>query len=202
MIAARHPSPPRAAASSKVKGTLLRARMTFLRGQGAEAAERVLRRMSAADQEALRGTILPSAWYPGSLLLRLEMTAVALLARGDRGRLLVEMGRFTATTNLGATGVHRSFVREGDPHFLLRNVPTIYQAQHAGAGRREYERTGDRGAVIRTFDAPEVAADDCLTAVGWLQRGIEVCGGRDPAVVEPLCVARGDPRCEYRCTWS
>ncbi len=204
---ARTSTPPRGtpsarAATAKVKGTLLLARLRFLHGQGAEPADRVLRRMAQADQEALRGRILPSAWYPGALLQRLELTAAALLARGDRGRLFVEMGRFTAGTNLGPTGVHRAFLRDGDPHFLLRNVPTIYHAQHAGAGRREYERTGDRGALIRTFDAPEVDAEDCLTAVGWLERAVELSGGRAPSVVEARCAARGDPCCEYRCAWQ
>jgi uncharacterized protein (TIGR02265 family) len=196
------PPPARAPARSQVKGTLLLARLRFLRGQGDAVAERVLRRMAHADQEALRGTILPSGWYPASLLLRLEMTAVALLAKGDRARLFREMGRFSATTNLGPVGLQRAFLREDDPHFLLRNVPTLYHAQHAGAGRREYERAGDREAVIRTFEAPDADAEDCLTAIGWLQRAIEMSGGREVRVVETACAARGQGRCEYRCAWA
>ena len=53
-----------------VKGTLIIARMKYLRSRGTESAERVLKRMSAADQAVLRGMLLPSTWYPADLLLR------------------------------------------------------------------------------------------------------------------------------------
>src|SRR5690606_13827054 len=88
-----------------VKGTLLIARMKYLRSRGVEATERILQRMPAADQAVLRGMLLPSTWYPGDLLLRLEMTIVAILAKGDRQELFLDMGRFSAETNLGPNGV-------------------------------------------------------------------------------------------------
>jgi len=65
-----------------------------------------------------------------------------------------------------------------------------------------YEKTGDCSAVLRTYDAESVTAEDCLTVVGWHVRAIELCGGRTVEVVETLCRARGAPYCEYRCTWQ
>ena len=187
--------------TGQVKGTLLLARMKYLRSRGSETEERVLRRLSAADQAVVRGTLYPSSWYSADLLLRLEMTIVALLASGDRPRLFLDMGRFSAETNLGLAGVQRPFLKEGDPHYLLSNAPAMYSAQHS-AGRRTYERSGERGAIVRTFDGEEATAEDCLTAVGWFQRAIELSGGREARVVEAQCRARGAAHCEYRCTWS
>jgi uncharacterized protein (TIGR02265 family) len=189
------------AASGKVKGTLVIARMKYLRARGDEDAERVLRRLSAADQQVLRGMLLPSSWYPADLLLRLEMTAAAILSRGDRRQLFLDMGRFTAETNLGPTGVQRPYLKEGDPHFLLRNVPRMYSAQHAG-GVRSYEESGPKGAVVRTVEGEEPNAEDCLTAVGWLRRAIELSGGRIVTVEETRCRARGADSCEYVCRWA
>jgi uncharacterized protein (TIGR02265 family) len=189
------------AAAGNVKGTLVIARMKYLRAQGQEAAERVLRRLSQADQQVLRGMLLPSTWYAADMLMRFEMTIAAVLAKGDRRALFVDMGHFSADTNLGPSGVQRPYLREGDPHFLLRNVPRMYASQHSG-GTRTYEQTGKKSAVLRTLEAGgEVNADDCLTAVGWLRRAIELSGGKSVTVDETRCRATGAPCCEYVCSW-
>jgi uncharacterized protein (TIGR02265 family) len=189
------------AVARTVKGTLVLARMKYLKAQGSDAAERVMRRLSQADQAVLRAMILPSSWYPLDLLMRLEMTIAAVLARGDRRALFLDMGHFSAETNLGPSGVQRPFVREGDPHFLLQNVPRMYATQHS-AGVRVYERTGARSAVVRTVDGDEPDAEDCLTAVGWLTRALELSGARGVAVTETQCRAVGGSCCEYACSWA
>jgi hypothetical protein len=186
--------------AGKVKGTLLLSRMKYLRARGEEACERVLRRMSAADQLLLRGMLLPSSWYDAGLVLRLETTIVALLSRGDRRELFLDMGRFTAETNLGPKGVQRPYLRPDDPHYLLRNVPRMYASQHAG-GVRTYDPLEARGAVIRTVQGEDANPEDCLTAVGWLKRAIELSGGRLVTVDELSCRGRGHDTCEYVCRW-
>ena len=187
--------------AGKVKGTLLIARVKYLRARGDESFERVLRRLSAADQQVVRGMLLPSGWYAADLVLRFEMTIVALLARGERRELFLDMGRFTADTNLGPSGVQRPYLKEGDPHFLLRNVPRMYSAQHAG-GVRTYTFLEAKAAVIRTLDGEDANAEDCLTAVGWLRRSIELSGGRIVTVDETQCRGRGARCCEYVCRWA
>ncbi len=185
----------------KVKGTLLIARMKYLRAKGVDSAERVLRRLSEEDRHVLAEVILPSSWYPAGVLLRLETTIAALLAHGDRHQLFRDMGRFSAETNLGQAGVQRAYLREGDPQFLLRHVPQMYGALH-DTGRREYIQTGERSAVLRTLAAEEARVDDCLTTIGWLERGVELSGGRAVRVVEQECRARGGASCEYHCEWQ
>lgn len=203
MMPAGATSPKHSAMLGNVKGTLVIARMKYLRAQGQEAAERVLRRLSQADQQVLRGMLLPSSWYAADLLLRFEMTIAAVLRKSDRRALFMDMGQFAADTNLGPSGIQRPYLREGDPHFLLRNVPRMYGAQHAG-GVRTYEQTGPRSAVIRTLDdgGAGAEADDCLTAVGWLRRAIELSGGKAVLVDEGKCRSRGAATCEFVCNWS
>lgn len=184
----------------KVKGTLLIARLKYLRAQGLDSADRVLRRLSEDDRRVVGDALLPSSWYPAGVLLRLETTIAALLARGDRHQLFRDMGRFTADVNLAHSGAHRPYLREGDPQFLLRHVPRMYGSQH-DTGRREYVQTGERSAVVRTLEAEEVSVDDCLTTIGWLHRGVELSGGRAVRVVEQICRTRGGAHCEYHCDW-
>jgi hypothetical protein len=183
-----------------VKGTLVIARMKYLRAQGLDSSERVMRRLSQADQTVLRGMLLPSTWYPADLLMRFEMTIAAVLANGDRRTLFMDMGHFSADTNLGPNGVQRPYLKEGDPHFLLRNVPRMYASQHSN-GTRTYEQTGLRGAIVRTLDGDEPDAEDCLTTIGWLRRAVELSGGRAATVDEPQCRAKGASCCEFVVRW-
>ena len=185
----------------KVKGTLLVARLEYLRAQGADSAERVLRRLSEEDRTLLAGALLPGTWYAAGVLQRLENTIAALLARGERQRLYRDMGRYSAEANLGPAGALHTFLRTGDPQFLLRNVPLLYGTQH-DTGRRDYQQTGQRSALLRTLEAEETSVDDCLTTVGWLERGVELSGGRTVRVEERACRATGAAACQYHCEWT
>jgi uncharacterized protein (TIGR02265 family) len=190
-----------AGTKGKVKGALLLARMHYLREQGAGSAERVLRHLTAADKALVTGALLPGNWYPADVLLRLEMTTAAVLANGDRARMFLDMGRVSAEANLGPKGSQRAHMRQGAPQFLLQRVPELYASNHS-TGSRTYETAGPFSAVIRTFGQEAADAEDCLTAVGWLERAIELSGGRAARVVETRCQARGAECCEYRCEWK
>ncbi len=183
-----------------VKGILLGARMKFLQGQGAEAKERVLAKLSQADKAILAGVLLPNTWYAGELLARLETAVADVLVRGSRSQLFLEMGRYSAQTNLSASGTQRAYMRVGDVQFFLSHVPRMYTFAHA-AGRRVYEKTGADSAVIHAFEAGHANAEDCLTTVGWLERGIELSGAKGVRVVETQCRAKGAAHCAYRCEW-
>jgi hypothetical protein len=187
--------------TARVKGALLLARMKYVRGMGPTTARKILDRLPAADRELLDGMLLlPAIWYPADVLHRLDGTIAEVLANGDRAAVLLDLGHFSADLNLGPTGFLRPYLREDDPHGLLREVPRIHASLH-GAGRRTYVWAGDRAAVLRSLGGSGNEGDDCLTTVGWLKRAIELCGGRDVQVVETACLARGGKCCEYRCEW-
>jgi uncharacterized protein (TIGR02265 family) len=189
-----------AAPRAEVKGTLLVARVRYLRSRPDGAFERALAALPEPDGALLRGILLPSSWYPGDLLYRLDGAIASAVGQGDRGRVFFEMGRFSAQTSLGPGGVQRPYLREDDPHHVLERVPRIYLAQHS-AGSRSYHRTGERAAVIRRSAGEAVTADDCLIVAGWLQRAVELSGGAQVQVVERQCQARGGAHCEYALSW-
>jgi uncharacterized protein (TIGR02265 family) len=185
--------------SPRVKGAILGARLKFVRDRGgAVALEKVLARLPAPDRVILSGWILPISWYPLELELRLDDAIAAVLSPGDRASIFLEMGRESAQANL--TGAQAPFVKAGDPHFFLANVPRMYATYHS-QGRRTYEKTGERSAVVKTFDAERVSADDCLTVVGWLERALKLSGAGAPRVSEARCRSGAAPHCEYRCEW-
>ncbi len=184
---------------SRIKGHVLLSRLQYVReAAGEPGLAAVLGNLSAEDRAVLTGMILPVTWYPLDLNLRLDAAIAAALSPEDRSRVFLEMGRASAEQNL--KGVHRAYVRDGDPHFLLSAAPRIYAAYYA-VGSRSYEKVGEKAAVLRTVGAETASATDCLTVVGWHQRAIELCGGQDVRVEETQCRARGAQHCEYRCEW-
>jgi uncharacterized protein (TIGR02265 family) len=184
-----------------VKGTLLLARMKYVRSKGEDAVQKVLEQLPPEDVGVIRGMLLPSSWYPWDLVQRLEASIVAVFGHGNRAELFRDMGRAAATANLTGNGTQRVYLRPGDPHFVLKNSPHVYATSHS-SGRRTYEQVGEHAAVLKTADcADRPNIEDCLTTVGWLTRAIELAGGRRVTVVEVQCRARGAACCEYRCEW-
>lgn len=161
----------------------------------------MLERVPPGDRVTLQGMLLPSVWYPAEVLQHLEATAADVLAGADdRDRLFRDMGRFSAALNLGPGGMQRPYVREGDPHFLLQNVPRLYGSQHSH-GHRVYEWLGATSARLSHFDTEPANPDDCLTTAGWLEEAVAACGGRAPTVVERHCRASGAVSCEFAIDW-
>jgi uncharacterized protein (TIGR02265 family) len=185
---------------SRIKGGVLISRLNMLRHHGGQArVDEVLRRLPPEDQAVLRKMILPIAWYPLELNLRLDSAIAEVMSPEDKRQAFIDMGRASAEEALH--GAQHVFVRPGDPQFLLSQAPQIYRFYYA-VGSRTYERTGDSAAVLRTFGAEDVTETDCLTIIGWHERAIELSGGRSVRISHPVCRARGGAHCEYHFAWE
>lgn len=175
----------------------MQSRLEFVRERGGDAAvARVLARLSEEDRKTC-SHILTGAWYPFALSARLDEAIAAEMELGEQ--IFVLMGEKSALHNL--SGAHRVFATDRGPHDLLRRTPQIYQAYY-DTGRREYEKTSDKKAVLRTYGSETFSKHDCLTVVGWHRKAIEMCGGRNVRVHETKCRARGADVCEYVCEWD
>lgn len=182
----------------RVKGSVLKARLAFVQDLAPQGGiERVLARLTPAEQSELSG-VLATRWYDFALGKRLDEAIVAELG-GGRPAFFEELGVASAEKNLA--GVHREFLVAGDPQAFLARAPMIYSFYY-DKGRREYQKTGPTEAVLTTHDAETFSLADCATVVGWHRRALQMCGARDPKVVEEECRARGGAVCRYRLSWS
>ena len=182
----------------RIKGGVFVSRLAFLREQGGEPlVERVLSALPPVDQEALRGIVLSSAWYPFEINERLDLAIGAAMGRGDQ--LFRELGHRSALHNLGTA--HRNYIRDHDPHSFLRRTASIYRVYY-DTGSRTFEETGPTAAILRTIGSKSFSRTDCLTVVGWYETAIEMCGAANARVTETKCRARGDDVCEYLCEWQ
>jgi uncharacterized protein (TIGR02265 family) len=180
-----------------IKGVVLRSRLAYVRdNMGDAAVQSVLGRLPADERQAL-GRVLPASWYPFEIQERLDDAIAAQMAIGER--IFRLLGEQSARDNLATS--HRAFVDAHDPHGLLQHAASIHEAYY-DTGHREYERLGEKSAVLRTFDCLSTSRAECLSNMGWHQAAIEICGGLRPRVTDPLCRARGDLLCEYLCEWD
>jgi uncharacterized protein (TIGR02265 family) len=183
-----------------VKGSVLRTRLALVDELAPkDGRARVLARLTPGEGDVLT-SLLASAWYPFELGRKLDAAIVDVLGEG-RSDFFEQLGEASADKNLGAGGVHRSFLVAGDPHAFLAKAPLVY-SYYYDQGRREYEKTGAREAVLTTRDAETFSGPDCLTVVGWHRRALAMCGAQAPQVVEEECRAKGGSVCRYRLSWS
>jgi uncharacterized protein (TIGR02265 family) len=189
-----------AAGSIRVKGSVLRTRLALVEElRPGDGLGLVLGRLTPEERQVL-GSLLPSSWYAFELGRRLDEAIVAQIG-GGRPEFFEKLGEASADKNLGPEGVHRRFLVPGDPQRFLANTPLIY-SYYYDQGRRDYEKTSEREAVLTTREAETFSAPDCLTVIGWYRRALEMCGAQQPRVVEEECRARGDAVCRYRLSWS
>jgi hypothetical protein len=181
-------------------GRIFLARLAYLRARGGQRlVENVLARLPSADQQALRGLILPSVWFSLALNDRLDMAiAEELAVGGDRRQVFIEMGKASAAMSFQSA--YRPPPGDSGPHRVLELLPESHK-QHCSHGHMTYERTGEKSGVGRIYNAGYQTPFTCLTNVGWLLKAIELSGGRSPRVTDLRCLARGHPHCEYVCEW-
>jgi uncharacterized protein (TIGR02265 family) len=182
----------------QIKGAVLKSRLAFVEEHaGKDGVQRVLEALPAADQRTLR-MLFTSNWYPFALGKALDDAIVRVLGAG-RTEFFERLGEASAAKNLGT--IHSGYLTKGDAHGFLAKSPSIYSLYYE-AGRREYQQTGPREAVLTTYDAETFSAADCLTVVGWYRKALEMCGIVRPRVVEEECRATGGKVCRYRVRWE
>ena len=182
----------------QIKGSVVKSRLAFVEEHfGKEGLARVLQALPEDDRRALN-MVLTVKWYPLDLGIRLDDAIVQTLGNG-KPEFFEKLGAASADRNL--TTVHKAFVSKDDPHAFLSRTPSIY-ALYYEKGRREYQKTGDKSAMLTTYDAEVFSAPDCLTIVGWHRRALELCGASSVKVVEEECRARGGAVCRYRLSWA
>ncbi|MFQ5766499.1 MAG: DUF2378 family protein [Acidobacteriota bacterium] len=182
-----------------VKGSVIRSRLDFVRSHfGEEGLKALSDALPEEDRRLLARSLLPAQWYSFEFCTRIDETVMAVLGQG-RPETFRRLGMRSADFNLA--GVHHVYVREGDPHGLLRRAPAIYKLYY-DTGHRTYERTGVTSCKLVTYESESYSEADCLTVIGWHQRAVEICGGKNVRVEHPKCRAKGSEVCEYRISWE
>lgn len=184
---------------ANVKGSALSSRVLWVQlGHGAAGMARLLAACSADLQGSISAGIGKAKWYPFEQFVELNVVIDRLFGQGDLA-LVKPLGRYGADANL--TTIYRLFYKVGTAHWILGRAVRLWSA-HYDSGYLEVMTRGPKTAVlrIRNFATPHEV--HCLSVAGWCERSIELSGGDNVQVTEPLCRTRGDELCQIEATWE
>src|SRR4030095_17227113 len=112
----------------EIKCAILESRLQFVRERfGADAVERVLTALPAADQGVIRKPLNQSGWYNFQICQHLDDAIVQVIGKGD-ARLFEEMGAASARQNLG--GIQKFYLDPGNPQGFMLRAPLIYNVYY------------------------------------------------------------------------
>jgi hypothetical protein len=181
-----------------ITGKTLLARLRFVEQRfGAEGRQRVLGRLSPADQKLLGGIILPVGRYPLTLNARLDTAIAELIDRANPKRVFRLLGRSSADLNFDQ--FHPTLIGRNDPHVIMSRIGAMRRLYYED-GEFGYERVSPTRAHIFVHGMLTVTTPDCESTAGFYEVAIGRSGGRDIEVVHH-CRLDGEHDCTFDCTW-
>jgi hypothetical protein len=185
-------------AVAQFKGTIYTSAQLFTESRfGPDAVQRVLAALPAPDRKLLT-EITPIGWYPTEPVMAFHHKLDELFGKGDL-TVCVELGKYSAEWALNT--VLKFFIRFRTPSWLLERSGSLWSRYH-DSGRWEVVSSPNLQLSARLHDFQVRDPAFCARFRGWLHRAVELTGGRDPDVREPLCLCKGEPYCEYSARWK
>lgn len=167
-------------------------------GHGAAGIERLAAQCSPELRANLEAGFDKATWYPFEQFVELNLVIDRLFGAGDLS-LIKQLGRFGADANL--TTIYRLFYKVGTTHWILGRAVRLWSA-HYDSGTLEVLTRGPKTAVLRIRDFATPDKAHCLSVSGWCERSIELSGGENVRISEPLCRISGDDLCQLECVWD
>lgn len=181
-----------------MKGSALASRLLWVRlGHGEAGLERLEHQASPELSPTLVNGVAMSRWYPFDQFIELNVLIDRLFGTGDLA-LVKELGKFGAEANLKT--VYKLFYKVGTVRWILGRAARLWGA-HYDSGEMQIveERPGEGILEIVGFDTPHVV--HCMSVAAWAEKSVEISGGKEAAVDDLQCRARGDARCLLRARW-
>ena len=183
----------------KVKGSALRSTLNFIREHHPpEQVEKMLQHLKPEHKKLLERPILVSDWHEAVILVDL-MKAVPTVTGEDGRSLWHRIGRQSADDGLNT--VYKVFFRLGSPSYILKRGLQLWNNYYSD-GVMVVENITDQGADVRLTKNAFPDECMCIRITGWMERSIELSGGKGVRIAHKTCVHRGDAECTWRGDWA
>ena len=144
-----------------------------------------------------RSFIPATEWIPFQHLIHIDR-AIAAAAGGPCERVYQDLGRHSATLNLG--GAYKLFTTS-EPHRFFENMALLHN-RFQNFGRSMYCRLGRFSGRIELEDYFEYSPVFCTSAVGYYEEALRIMNAVGPIVVtETQCQCAGDAVCQFELKW-
>ncbi len=180
-----------------VKGTMLRAHLSWATSRFGAGCEPVRQLLSEPVLALLSHPVLPTDWIPVSSLIELDRAIADAVGEPPEATWLA-LGRHSAALNL--TGVYKSFI-SSEPHRFFERM-TVLHHQFQSFGKSVYERTGERSGRIRIESPSTYSRVYCVSGKGYYEEALRLLQAPGPIVVrEAECATAGAAACVFELAW-
>lgn len=179
----------------RVKGSML---VDFVKNIRASKSGAYQDRLTDQDREVISGRIIPSAWYPFETYKNCFNAVVDVEAGGDMKKV-TEWGRIYGEAIV--TALYKGVIKTGNPCETLKRYD-MFWPNFFDFGKVETTIDSDTEArmTIRDFD-PDFEALYYMIR-GWIERSVELAGGKNVEIVLLSRSWEGDPETSIRISWA
>lgn len=182
-----------------VKGSAIKARVSWVEQRGVAEVARFLSALSPKTRVSVEQGILPGEWYPFASFVEVCSVLDQQFGKGDLA-LCTELGQYACNLNL--TSLYRFLLRVGNPHFIIRRAAAAWRINY-DEGEMVVVSEGPTSCVLRINEWPEPHRVHCLSVVGWVVEAGRLSSGDDRfRCVSESCRAKGDEVCEMSFEWA
>jgi len=190
------PLPGERLAGGRVKGSLIRAHVDWVRDYTSREEMIELFEAIPADVRQQISTLLPGAWYDFATLVALDRTILSIFGSGDVG-FLEQLGANTARMILPT--LSPCLQHDGVHEFFGRLASLHHQIQEPGTAAY-LERTPTTGTMHHR-GCPSVSPLYCASTRGFYRACATLHGATDVNVTETECQCFGAPACTFSIAW-
>lgn len=180
----------------QVKGAAVQAIRDYVVGlHGEDGLQRVLDRLPP-DAATTFARSLPISWVPTQEVEQFYRAASDVF-QVDLEAISREFGRANAEKDVPS--YFKFILSKATPAMVFSAMPMMWRSYY-DTGRLSVD-TGDK-KVTATLCEFEDAGPFCWDTCGYAERLLELTGVKNPKVIHPHCVARGDSECLFEATWD
>ncbi len=184
----------------KVKGTAISFFPEYIQSRyGNDKLSTWINALPPASKEIFSKPVLASSWYSFHDGMAVPLRSICDAFHGGNSKGAWEVGRYSA--DFGLRGIYKIFVKLGSPEKLAERAADVLPKYYDPCSM-EIVSAQKGAAVLRVTNFPE--SNDLTEArlAGYMERGVEICGGKSVKIATPAAMSRGNPYTEYRIEWA
>jgi hypothetical protein len=184
----------------QIKGTGLNFLPDYINSKyGKEKFEKWLAALPPASKDIYSNRIMASSWYPLEAAMAVPLRSICDTFHGGDVKGAWETGRYSA--DYGLSGVYKLMVKLGSPESLARRATQVLPTYYNPCAMECLEASPGK-AVLRVTDFSEMNRYLENRLGGYMERAVEISGGKDVKSCIGASMTKGDKFTEYSFTWK
>ena len=182
-----------------LKGQMVISTIRYLKTTfGEQKYQELLARTNSTSRKALESNIMYGQMVPLKPYIDLITVADEILGKSNYV-LCRKIGNYVAED--GIPKLYRVFVTTADPLFAVNRLPNFWTHMYdTGKLTTQHETKNIVSVHITGF--ADVNKAYCWKLLGYLEKMLELAGGKNVRIKETRCRTTGDDQCVYSMAWE